>query len=162
MSDTQAKRERIKAKVAASQQRLTRSSDALPPVPKRVNLPDAYPPEDYRSLAAEYPGLTVAAGLGFGLLIGAIVPKGLGGKLGKRVIAAATVASELSLALGKQARDAAAEKGHDGLSRARLASAPLQRGAERISRGARQSARSAGLAVAREAIKLATRSRKGE
>ena len=68
MSDADTKRDRIKAKVAASQERLTRDSEFLPAVPQRKNLPDAYPPEDYRSLAAEYPLLTVAAGLGLGML----------------------------------------------------------------------------------------------
>ena len=55
-----------------------------PVLPARATLPDRYPPEDYRSLAGEYPWLTVAAGLGAGLLVGAMLPRGLGGKFGKR------------------------------------------------------------------------------
>lgn len=161
MSDSETKRDRIKAKVAASQQRLQRGSEALPAVPQRQNLPEAYPPEDYRSLAAEYPLLTVAAGLGLGLLVGALVPKSVGGKLGKRAFALATVAGEIGLALSKQARDAAAEAGTDGLAKAGAASAPLRRRAARIAGTAGGGARSAGVLVAREAIKLATRVRKG-
>lgn len=160
MSDTDTKRDRIKAKVAASQARLERGSEALPAVPQRQNLPDAYPPEDYRSLAAEYPLLSVAAGLGLGLLIGALVPKSVGGKLGKRVFALASVAGEIGFALSKQARDAAVDAGHEGLSRASTASAPLRRRAGRIAGSAGGGARSAGVMVAREAIKLAARVRK--
>lgn len=161
MSDADTKRERIKAKVAASQERLKRDSEIQPVVPQRKNLPDAYPPEDYRSLAAEYPVLTVAAGIGLGLLVGALVPKSAGGKLGKRAMALATVAGEIGLALSKQARDAAVEAGHDGLARAGSASAPLRRRAVRIAGSAGSGARSAGLTVAKEALKLATRVRKG-
>lgn len=161
MSDADTKRDRIKAKVAASQERLTRDSEFLPAVPQRKNLPDAYPPEDYRSLATEYPLLTVAAGLGLGMLVGALVPKSAGGKLGKRAAMLATVAGEIGLALSKQARDAAVEAGNEGLARANHASAPLRRRAVRIAGSAGTGARSAGLIVAKEALKLATRVRKG-
>ncbi|MDE2436870.1 MAG: hypothetical protein KGM49_11480 [Sphingomonadales bacterium] len=160
MSEADAKRERIKAKVAASQERLTRDSAALPVASRRANLPDAYPPEDYRSLAAEYPLLTVAAGIGAGLLIGALVPKRFGGKLGKRALAIATVAGELGLAYGKHASNAALEAGQEGLAKAGEASAPLRRKAVRMAGSAGGSARSTGLAVAREVLKLATRIRK--
>ncbi|MDE2410529.1 MAG: hypothetical protein KGM18_02005 [Sphingomonadales bacterium] len=161
MSDTDTKRERIKAKVAASQARLLRDNDEHPIAPRRANLPDAYPPEDYRGLAAEYPLLTVAAGLGLGLLVGAMLPKRFGGKLGKRALTLATMAGELGLALTKNARDAAIEVGQDGIEKAGAASKPLRRQAVRIASSAGGGARAAGLAVAREAIKLAARARKG-
>ena len=113
MSDSDAKRSRIKNKIAASQARLLREAPpATPPV--RRNLPDAHPPQDYRSLAAEYPGLTVAAGLALGLLVGALVPKRAGSKLGQRALGAATMVAELGLALSKQARDAAGDAAQSG------------------------------------------------
>lgn len=161
MSDTDTKRERIKAKVAASQERLKRETEGTALVPRRANLPDAYPPEDYRSLAAEYPVLTLAAGLGLGLLVGALVPKRLGGRIGKRALTLATIAGELGLALSKQAGTAAIDAGQDSLAKATTASAPLRRSAVRIAGSAGGNARSAGIAVAREAVKLAIRVRKG-
>ena len=76
MSESKARSERIAAKIADSQARLARDNPALPATP----LPpkDAYPPEDYRTLAGEYPWLAMAAGLGVGLLAGALVPKKAG------------------------------------------------------------------------------------
>lgn len=127
-----------------------------PVLPARATLPDRYPPEDYRSLAGEYPWLTVAAGLGAGLLVGAMLPRGLGGKFGKRAFAAASIAAELGLALSRKAGDAAGESGREGLRRMGEAAAPLR---QRAARG-EASARSAGLVIAREALKLATRKRK--
>lgn len=160
MSEADVRRERIRSKVAASQARLSRESDALPATPARPHFPDAYPPEDYRTLAAEYPWLTVAAGVGAGLLIGALLPRRFGGKLGKRALAVASVAGELGLALSKQARDAAVEAGQGGLAKVSESSAPLRQRAARAAGSARGNARSAGLIVAREALKLATRVRK--
>jgi ElaB/YqjD/DUF883 family membrane-anchored ribosome-binding protein len=149
MSDADARRARIKDRIADSQERMRRGSVNPPAVPKRETLPDAYPPEDYRSLAREYPWLTVAAGAGLGLLAGALLPKRLGGKLGKRALGAATVAAELGLALSRQASDAAGEK-----------TAPLRQRAGRAAGSARSGARSAGASLAREAIRLVARVRK--
>lgn len=156
MSDADARRARIKDRIAASQDRMRRSSVNLPAVPKRETLPDAYPPEDYRSLAREYPWLTVAAGAGLGLLAGALLPKRLGGKLGKRALGVATVAAELGLALSRQAGSRATE----GLTQLDESTAPLRQRAGRAAGSARSGARSAGATLAREAIRLAARVRK--
>ncbi|MFC0589306.1 hypothetical protein ACFFF7_07765 [Novosphingobium aquiterrae] len=161
MSEAESTRDRIKAKVAASQQRLKRDCDAVPMIPQRANLPDAYPPENYRGLAAEYPLLTVAAGIGIGLLAGALLPKRAGSKVGQRALTLATIAGELGLALSKQAHDAAREAGEDGVAKVATASAPLRRRATRLAGTAGTGARSAGLLVAREAVKLAARVRNG-
>ena len=156
MSDTDDRRDRIKQRIAASQARLDRESTDLPALPRRDPLPDRYPPEDYRSLAAEYPVLTVAAGLGLGLLIGALVPKGIGGKLGKRAFAVATAAAELGLVLSKQTRERADDAGREGLAQLEEHTAPLRQRAAR----AGGAARSQGVRLAGEAIKLAARLRK--
>lgn len=113
MDVSEAKRSRIKDKIAASQARLLGDS---PPVtlPVRRNLPDAHPPQDFRSLAGEYPWLTVASGLAAGLLLGALIPKRAGSKLGKHALSVATVAAELGLAFSKQARDAAGDAAQSG------------------------------------------------
>ena len=92
MSAADQRSSRIKDRIAASQARLERESEDLPALPQRQRLPDAYPPEDYRSLAAEYPWLAMAAGLGLGLLAGALLPKKAGGKMGRRILGAATAA----------------------------------------------------------------------
>lgn len=154
MSESEGRLDRIKHKIAASQQRLRGEAQAEA-APERAPLPDAYPPESYRSLAAEYPLLTVAAGAGIGLLIGALLPRGIGGKLGKRALSAAVVAGELGLALSRQAGEAASEAGRDGLRQVADGTGAVRRRAAR-SAGA---ARGAGMTIAREAFRLATRKR---
>lgn len=156
VSEADARRERIKQRIEDSQDRMRRDSVKPAAVPKRETLPDAYPPEDYRTLAGEYPWLTVAAGAGLGLLAGALLPKRAGGKLAKRAIGVATIAAELGLALSKQAGGKAAE----GLSRIDEGTAPLRQRAGRAAGSARSGARGAGLVLAREAIRLARRVRK--
>lgn len=153
MNEREARQERIKERIAESQERLKRET---PGVPVRQHFPDAYPPESYRSLAAEYPWLTVAAGLGAGLLVGALLPKKAGTKLGKRALAAATVAGELGLALSKQARERAGDAGREGLARLGEGGAAVRRKAG----SAAGSARATGLTLARHAVKLAARARR--
>lgn len=156
MSEIEARRSRIRQRIEKSQDRLTRESEAVTPIPRREPLPDRHPPESYRDLAGEYPWLTVAAGVGFGLLIGALVPRGVGGKLGRRAVGAAAAAAELGLLLSKQARDKAADAGREGLAELGERTAPLRQRATRAS-GA---ARGTGVRLAGEAIRLATRLRK--
>lgn len=156
MSEADERRNRINDRIAASQERLERESDNLPAFPRRDPLPDRYPPEDYRTLAGEYPWLTVAAGVGLGLLAGALLPKGAGGKAGRRVMGVAAAAAELGLVLSKQARDKAAEAGREGLADLGQRTAPLRQRASRAS----GSARSQSVRLAGEAIKLAARLRK--
>lgn len=152
MSEAKARSERIRGKIAASQARLRRDSADPAPVPARTPLPDAYPPESYRSLAAEYPWLIVATGAGLGLLAGAVLPKRLGGKLGGRLLTAATMAAEFGLAMSKSAGSKDAEA-------AAPAPSPAARLRASVGRSA-GSARSTGLMLAGEAIKLATRARR--
>lgn len=159
MSQAEDKHERINQAIAASQERLQRDSESLPAVPRRETLPDAYPPEDYRSLAAEYPWLTMAAGAGLGMLAGALLPKKFGSRFGRHALSAAAVAAELGLALSKQARDTAGEKASEGLSRLDETTQPLRRHAARAGGAARSGARSAGSMIAREALRLALRKR---
>jgi ElaB/YqjD/DUF883 family membrane-anchored ribosome-binding protein len=156
VGEAQEREERIKAQIDASQERLQRESAQLPAMPRREPLPDAYPPEDLRSLAAEHPWLTMAAGAGLGMLAGALVPKRFGAGLGKRAFALATVAAELGLALSKQSRDAAGEKAGEGLARIDEGTAPIRQRA----RSAGRSARSQGVKLAGEAIRIAARLRK--
>lgn len=164
MSETEAKRSRIKDKIAASQARLSRESAVLP---AKGTLLDADPPEDYRSLAGQYPWLSIAGGLAVGLLVGALLPKGAARKLGTRAVGLATIAAELGLAFSKQARSAAAETAQDGAAKIGEIGHRLDEGTAELRGRARRSvghaagsARSAGKSVVREAIKLAARARK--
>jgi ElaB/YqjD/DUF883 family membrane-anchored ribosome-binding protein len=157
VTDTEAKRSRIKEKIAASQARLRGEATAVPP--PRANFPDADPPENYRSLAGEYPWLTVAAGLGAGLLVGALLPKKTGSKLGQRALGFATFAGELALVMSKRAGDAAQENAARLTHRLDDSTAELRGKARRTAGRAAGSARSAGQVMVREAIKLAARAR---
>lgn len=156
MSEAEQRSNRVSQRIAAAQARLDRDASTLPTVPHLGQLPDANPPESYRGLAAEYPWLALAAGLGLGVLAGSLLPKGLGGKAGRRILGAATAAAELGFALSKQARDKAGDGARDGLAMLDDNTAPLR---QRATRGAR-SARSQGARLAGEAIKLAARLRK--
>jgi len=140
VSESKARSERIAAKIADSQARLERDNPALPATP----LPpkDAYPREDYRTLAGEYPWLAMAAGLGVGLLAGALVPKKAGSQFTQRALSLAMVAGEIALALSKQADDRAAASADQPGSKASAGTGS-----------------SAGIALARQAIKLAARAR---
>ncbi|MFM2302246.1 MAG: hypothetical protein RLZZ84_1982 [Pseudomonadota bacterium] len=139
------------------------SDPALPAIARRDPLPDAYPPENYRSLAAEYPWLAIAAGAGIGLLVGALLPAKAGAKLGKRALGMATMAGELGLTLSARAREKSAparewttQTGRDGLARITDGTGELR---DRAKRSA-ASAKSMGGALALEAIKLIAKARK--
>ncbi len=162
MSTDDAKRTRIKAKVAASQARQKR---ATPPATAR-RAPKDDLPEDYRSLARQYPWLMIGSGLAAGLLVAALLPRGLGRRWGKRAMAAAAVGSEVALAFGSRARDAAAEAGRDGLERLEdfggtvgEGTAEMRDRAAKVGGAAARQARDSGLSLARRAVKLAARVR---
>ena len=156
MSKTDPSRARVAKRIAASQDRLKRDSDQLPAKPHLEQLPDAWPPEDYRSLAKEYPWLAMAAALGAGALVAALLPRKFVSKAGRRALGAASVAAELGLAFSKQARETAGEAAHDGLAKLEETTAPLRHRAT----SAGKSARTSGVRLAGEVLKFATRLRK--
>lgn len=154
MSGDDERRSRISDRIAASQARLDRGAVSQ----QRRALPDASPPDDYRSLALEYPWLTLAAAIGGGMLIGALLPRSFGRRLGRGALSAARVGGELALALGQQAREA----GRDGLTHLGElgeAGAELRQRSVQASSAMAGRARKIGAAAAREAIKLAKRKR---
>ena len=156
MTMTDPRRNRVATRIAASQDRLKRDSDKLPAKPRIEPLPDAWPPEDYRSLAKEYPWLAMAAALGAGALVAALLPRKFVSKAGRRALGAATVAAELGLAYSKQARDAAGEAAHDSLVKLDETTAPVRHRAA----SAGKTARTSGMRLAGEALKFAARLRK--
>lgn len=155
MSKTDLRRERVAKRIAASQHRLERDNGKVLAKTRRDPLPDSSPPENYRSLAKEYPWLAMAAGVGVGVLIAALLPRNFAGKVGRRALGVATIASELGLAYSKQARDVAGEAAHDGLAKLDDTTAPLRQRANRVG----MNARSQGMRLAGEAMKLASRLR---
>lgn len=155
MSKTDLRRERIAKRISASQQRLERDNGKVPAKTRRDPLPDSSPPENYRSLAKEYPWLAMAAGVGVGVLIAALLPRNFAGKAGRRALGAATIAAELGLAYSKHAREVAGEAAHDGLAKLDETTAPLRQRANRVG----MNARSQGMRLAGEAMKLASRLR---
>lgn len=160
MSEADEKRDRIRARIEESQDRLSRESSTLPALPPRRAPADAYPPEDWRGLADEHPWLVVAAGAGIGLLAGALLPKRAGSKTATRALGLAAAGAELAMALSRNAREAAGESAREGLSRLDEGTAPLRRRAGEMAGSASRSARSTGVRLAGEAIRLATRLRK--
>lgn len=160
MSDADTKRARIQSRVEASQERLKRESEQLPALPVRRAPADAYPPEDFSSLAREHPFLILAAGAGAGLLVGALLPKRTGSKLGGRALGLAAAGAELALAFSRTTRDAARDGAREGLQRIDQGTAPLLRKAGAAASSGSHSARSTGIRIAGEAIKLAARLRK--
>lgn len=152
--------ERIRRRIEASQERLTRESDSLPALPKRSAPADAYPPEDLRGLVSEHPWVTVAAGVGVGLLVGALLPRRAGSKFGKRALGLAAAGAEVAIALSRNARESASEGAREGLHRLDESTAPLRRRAGEVAGSAGRSARGTGVRLAGEAIRLAARLRK--
>lgn len=77
-------------------------------------LPDGEPPEGVIGLIADYPGLAIAAGVGIGLLAGALLPRSAGRKLARGAVFLASAGGEIGLALGKQALQAADQATREG------------------------------------------------
>lgn len=116
-------------------------------------LPEGEPPEGVAGLIADYPGLAVAAGLGIGLLAGALLPRSTGRKLARGAVFLASAGGEIGLALGKQALQAADEATREGREKlSETATDVAHTVAERasdISHKAAEAGRSAGANVQR-------------
>jgi hypothetical protein len=179
MTKATSKSDPTQAKLAKSEAQ-SQGDDALP-VPRR---PDDAPPEKFSTLISDYPGLAIAAGLGLGLLAGAILPRSTGRKLVRGGAFVASTAGELGMALGKQAirkaedatrdgREAlgdtaaragrvAAEAGHkiaDAGRKAADAGRDAGAGAHKLAGDATERVRDLGLGLAKMAVDAATRLR---
>jgi ElaB/YqjD/DUF883 family membrane-anchored ribosome-binding protein len=159
VSEADTRRERIQSRIDISQDRLKRESEQLPALPAPRTSAQTQPAQDFRSLARQHPWLFVAAGAGAGLLVGALLPKRAGSKLGGRALGLGAAGAELAIALSRNAREAAGESARDGLNMLEEGTAPLRRRASAAAGTAKRDARSAGVRIAGEAIKFATRLR---
>ena len=164
MKEAETKRARIKSKIAASQARLKRDT---PATSARKPLADDYPPEQVLTLAGQYPLLTVAAGVLAGVALAALLPRAFGGKVARRAVTLASVAGELGLAASQRARHAVEDAGREG--KARLGelgetigdnTEEMRRRSGRIAGTVAGGARSTGLSLVREVVKLAARARR--
>lgn len=104
MTKADNKSENLRDKIAASDAQLKQDEGRA-----ATRAPGAEPPDKLSSLVAEYPGLAIAAGLGIGILAGALLPRSAGRKLVRGGVMMASAAGELGLAVGKQAMHRADE-----------------------------------------------------
>ena len=147
MTDDEVRRERIRNKISASQ-------DTLRSAPSQA----ATPAEKLSGLVHEYPGLVIAGGLALGLLAGSLLPRSAGRKLSTRAAALAAVASEVGLALGKQAIERAGEAGRDGrelLGEFSHTVSDKASDARRAAGEASSRVRHTGVALAKKAVEIA-------
>lgn len=114
------------------------------------------PPEDLRELARQHPGVVIAGGVVLGLVVGALVPRKAGSKFARNAMALAATAGEVGLALSSQAKDRAG----DGLRHGRERLADLSADTGRVVKARSGQARAAGLKIAAEAVKLASKARR--
>jgi len=160
VSEADEKRERIRGRIAASEERLQRESSQLPALPHQPARKEEQRPETIRALLRDHPLLVLAAGAGAGLVLGSLLPKRAGSKVSARALGLAATGAELALAFSRNARNAAEESAREGLHRLDEGTAPLRRNASRAVGQAGRNARSTGVKLASEAIRLATRLRK--
>jgi hypothetical protein len=84
-------------------------------VPTRI--PEGEPPETYTELGKDYPVALVAGGLAIGLLAGALLPRSLGRRVARSVVAMAAITGEISRKYGGQVINVAGEAGRDNRER---------------------------------------------
>jgi hypothetical protein len=80
-------------------------------------LSDRSPPEKVSDLIREHPALAIAAGLGLGLLVSVLIPKGPGRKLLRRGGLVTSAAADMALVLGRLALTKAGEATEEGRER---------------------------------------------
>lgn len=170
------KRTRLVTKANSTSDRLREKIEASaadlhgdPAVPA-LRVPDAEPPEQFSGLLAEYPGLAIAAGLGLGLLAGAVLPRRAGRKLARGAFFLASTGGELGMILGKQALRKADDATRDGRQKLgetvsgaahKAADASRKAGAQAkdAATDASERARDLGLGLAKMAIDAASKLR---
>jgi hypothetical protein len=160
VSDKNDKHDELRAEVEKAEARLNEPTGLK-------SLSDRSPPEKVSDLIREHPGLAIAAGLGLGLLVSVLVPKGPGRKLLRRGGLVASAAADMALVLGRQALARAGEASEEGRERldeigdrvgdaahrAAAASRAAGKSAQRMAREASATARERGSELAHKAGK---------
>jgi hypothetical protein len=115
-----------------------------------AKVPDRDPPETYTDLARDYPIALIGGGVVIGLLAGALLPRGIGRKVGKGILTGALMAGELGRSYSAQAKERLGDVNSDGRERVVELGARAQAG----TRKAASTSRDLGIRAAREAIKM--------
>lgn len=148
MTVSEEKRERIREKIAKSQERLERQA-----VEERENDSEfAAKAKEYgenaKSFAKEHPVLTVAGGLAAGVLIAALLKPQTARALGRKALLLGATAAEGAVLFGNRALDSAGEAGSEAADRigefgstVSDSAGDLAREAERIAQTALDNAR---------------------
>jgi hypothetical protein len=169
MAKSDSKRAAIRRKVEASAADLARRAPAKKPAVKKAPVvrvaakpgkvtSNARPADALRTLAADYPFALLAGGAAIGVLLAAVMPRGVrlaaGSKLSRRAAAVAGIAAELGLAYGKRALEAAAESAGEAREKAGEIGESAANGASAYSRSLAETARDAATTIGRQAIRL--------
>jgi hypothetical protein len=117
-----------------------------------AKIPDADPPETYRELVRDYPVGLVASGLVAGLIAGALLPRGIGRKLGRGLISGALLAGEIGRNYSQTATRKAGEAGREGREKV----IELSSHARAASGRTLDSTRRIGMKVVQETLKIAS------
>lgn len=134
------------------------ASDRIEPITGSAlaKVPDSEPPETYTDLARDYPLALIAGGLAVGVLAGALLPRGIGRKVGKSLLTGALMAGELGRNYSRQAGEKLGAVASDGRDKVVELSSRAQHGG----RKAASTSRELGIKAAREAFKLVSNLRR--
>lgn len=115
-----------------------------------AKVADGEPPETYTDLARDYPLALIGGGMLVGLLAGALLPRGIGRKVGKGLLTGALMAGELGSTYSVQASQKLGDVSSDGRDKVVELGTRAQEG----TRKAASTSRDLGIRAAREAIKM--------
>lgn len=121
-----------------------------------AKAPDSEPPETYTDLARDYPLALIAGGIAVGVLAGALLPRGIGRKVGKGLLTGALMAGELGRNYSRQAGEKLGDVASEGRDKVVEIGSRAQTGG----RKAMNSSRELGIKAAREAFKLVSNLRR--
>ncbi|MXP09652.1 hypothetical protein [Pseudoblastomonas halimionae] len=148
MTVSDEKRQRIREKIAASQERLERDAIAERENESEYAVKARELGNSAKSFAKDHPVLTVAGGLAAGALIAALIKPKTARALGKKALTFGAVAAEGAMLYGNRALDSAGDAGSEARDRIEdlgesvaSSAGDLAREAERFGQAALENAR---------------------
>lgn len=144
----------------------THSMAATKPIPhtnanatrkKQPGTADRSTPENLSQLARKHPALLIGGGIALGVIVSALLPRGMGRRLARGAIATAALGGEASLALARQAREGARHAAEETSDRLRSLEEKAGEGARKLrvtTSEAAGSAASTGHELARAGLRL--------
>lgn len=121
-----------------------------------AKVPDSEPPETYTDLARDYPLALIAGGIAVGVLAGALLPRGIGRKVGKSLLTGALMAGEVGRNYSRHAGEKIGDVASDGRDKV----VEIRSRAQDGGRKAVNTTRDLGIKAAREAFKLVSNLRR--